>query len=188
MEQIWKDRESFDAWCDKFAEDCKEETDDDGNNSGPERESDAELVRMGREVAATARQDPERSRAWREGALRARWPGRVPAVAAILLTGACLAALVGPAAGQEVGLAGQASGSTAGGKAASEQLASGVPQLRGTAGATVGAADAEALPAWAARGAALPEGVGSAAVSEEDVGESAKTLAREQTSTSVEEV
>lgn len=180
MEELWKDRESFDAWCDKFAKDCKEEADDGGNNSGSERESDAELVRMGREVAATARRDPERSRAWRERAPRARWPGRAPAVAAALLMGACLAALAGPTAARK------ASGGTAGGKAASGRLASGVPQLRGSAEATVGAADAEILPARAARGAAPLEGVGSAAVS--DVGESAKTLAREQTSASAEEV
>lgn len=168
MEEICKDRASFDAWCAKFAQDCKEEADDDGNNSGSERESDAELVQMGREVA---RRDPEPPLARRAGALPARWPGRASAVAAVLLAGACLAALVGPASAQQAGPAGRAGGSTAGGRAAGEQPAPGSPQLRGSAEAAVGAT-----------------GVGSAAVLEEGVGEGVKALAREQTSTSVDEV
>lgn len=177
MEEIWKDRASFDAWCAEFAEDCKEEADDDGNNSAYERESDAGLVPIGREVVATARGDPKPS----------RWPRLLLAVALVLLAGALLAAAPCPVCAQQVGLAGWAgSSNTAGGMAVGEQSAPGSPQLRGAADTSAGAAGARTPPARASRVAAAPEGAGSAAALEEDVSDSAKTL--EQTNTGGEEL
>jgi hypothetical protein len=176
MEEIWKDRDSFDAWCAEFAENCKEEADDDGNNSAYERESDAGLVPIGREVVATARGDSKPS----------RWPRLLLAVALVLLAGALLAAALGPVCAEQVGLAGWASSNTAGDMVVGEQSALGSPRLRGAAEAAVGAAGARTPPARASRVAAAPEGAGSASALEEDVSDSAKTL--EQTNTGGEEL
>jgi len=174
MEDIWKDRASFDAWCAEFVQ--GEEADDDGNNSAYERESDSGLVPAGREVIATARGDSKPP----------RWPRLLLAVALSLLAGAFLAAALGPVCAQQLGLAGRAGSSTAGGVAAGEQPAPGSPRLRGAAEAAVGAAGAGTPPARASRAAAAPGGGGSTAALEEYIGDSAKTL--EQTNASGEEV
>jgi len=179
MDGIWKDRASFDAWCAEFAEDCKEEADEDGNNSAYERESDSGLVPTGREVAATARGEPRPS----------RWPRPLPAVALVLLAGgaALAATALGPVCAPEAGLAGCAGSIAAGGVAVGEQSAPSGPRLRGDAESASGAADAVTPSSRASRVAAAPEGVGpAAALLEEDISDSAKTL--EQTNAKGEEL
>lgn len=177
MEEIWKDRASFDAWCAEFVEDCKEEADDDGNNSAYEKESDSGLVPTGREVAATDRGDSRPS----------RWPRLLLAVAVALLAGAVLAAALGPICAQEVRPAGSASSITAGDVAVEEQSVPSSSRLRGAAEAAVGPAGVRTPPARSSRVAAAPEGARSAAaLEEEDISDSAKTL--EQTDARVEEL
>jgi len=165
MEEIWKDRASFDAWCAEFAEDLKVEVDDDGNNSAYERESDSGLVPAGREVVAVARGDLKPS----------RWPRLMLAVA-LALAGAVLAAALGHVCAQQLGLAGWASSGSAGGTAVVGQPDASGPQLRGAAEAAVGAHGAPAPRAQAKRDFAAHGGAGAAAASDEVRSGSAKTL------------
>lgn len=134
MEEIWKDRASFDAWCAKFAEDCKEDSDPDENNSNSGRESDAGLVPAGREVVATARGASPPSR------LRWRYGG----VPSVIAAGVCLVVLACyPSV--EVGVPSAARGRSASAQSAAPTI--GDAMLRGSAAqATTSIAVAEPEP------------------------------------------